>query len=216
MREHLDRGRAVLREALATGDARAALGAVDALIDAGVEFDELCEEVLRPALYEIGDLWESGRIHVADEHLASSICETVVASIGAILSAPPDAKPRVLVCASDGEGHAIGARMVAETFAAVEWSVRYLGASTPPDAIAAAVVERDVDVLALSTTMPSNLPAVERTIALVREAAPEVRIVVGGQAYRGDAEIATRIGADVYVDGLRGLTETVERTLTAP
>jgi methylmalonyl-CoA mutase cobalamin-binding domain/chain len=213
VREHIERGQAAFREALAAGDARGALGSVDALIDAGVEFDELCEEVLRPALYEIGELWASGRIHVADEHLASSICETVVASIGAILSAPPDAKPRVLVCATDGEGHSIGARMVAETLAAVEWSVNYLGASTPPDAIAAAVVEREVDVLALSTTMSSNLPAAAETIALVREAAPHVRIVVGGQAYRSDEERARRLGADVFLDGLHGLAETVERAL---
>ena len=213
MNEHIARGRESYRAALAAGDARGALGTIDGLIDAGVEFDELCEEVLRPALYEIGELWEGGRIHVADEHLAAAISETVLASIGAILSAPPDGEPRILVCATDGEGHAIGARMVAESFAAVEWSVRYLGASTPPDAIAAAVVEREVDALALSTTMPSNLPAAAETIALVREAAPRVRIVVGGQAYGGDELRARRMGADVFWDGLRGLTEAVEKAL---
>ena len=215
MREHIERGRVRFREALATGDARGALAAVDELIDEGVEFDELCDEVLRPALYEIGEMWASGRIHVADEHLASSICETVVASIGAILTAPPDAEPRVLVAATDGEGHAIGARMVAETFAAVDWSVRYLGASTPPDAVARAVVQHEVDVLALSTTMPSNLPAAAETIALVREAARGVRVVVGGQAYRGDEDRARQVGADVFVDELRGLTEAVERELAS-
>jgi methylmalonyl-CoA mutase cobalamin-binding domain/chain len=213
VREHIERGRASFEAALAAGDARGALAAIDGLIDAGVEFDELCEEVLRPALYEIGALWESGRIHVADEHLASSISETVVASIGAILTAPPDGKPRVLVCATDGESHAIGARMVAETFAAVDWSVRYLGASTPPDAVAAAVVERDIDVLALSTTMPAHLPAAAETIALVREAAPHVRVLVGGQAYGGDEERARRVGADVFADRLQGLTDLVENAL---
>src|SRR4051795_7157448 len=172
--------------ALASGDARSALAVVDALIDAGVEFDDLCEEVIRPALYEIGRLWETGRISVADEHLATSISETVLACIGAIWAAPLDAEPRVLVCASDGEGHAVGARMVAETFAAAEWSVQYLGASTPPDAIASAVAERGVDMLALSTTMAANLPAVQETIALAREAVPGLLVVVGGQAYGGD------------------------------
>jgi methylmalonyl-CoA mutase cobalamin-binding domain/chain len=210
VKEHIERGRATYREALATGDARGALGTIDDLIDAGVEFDEICEEVLAPALYEIGELWESGRINVADEHLASSISETVVASIGAIAAAPPDAKPRILVCATDGEGHAIGARMVAEAFAAVEWSVRYLGASTPPDAVAAAAVDHQVDVLALSTTMPSNLRAVAETIELVRAAAPQVRIVVGGQAYRDDEVRARAVGADVLWSRLRGLTDAVE------
>jgi methylmalonyl-CoA mutase cobalamin-binding domain/chain len=213
VREHLERGRASYRDTLASGDARGALATIDGLIDAGVEFDELCEEILRPALYEIGDLWERGRIHVGDEHLAASISETVLACIGAIWSTPPDGQPRVLVCATDGEGHAIGARMVAESFAAVEWSVRYLGASTPPDAVAAAVVEREIDVLALSTTMPANLPAAAATIRMVRDAAPRVRVVVGGQAYRDDPDRAEQVGADLFWDGVRGLAEAVEAAL---
>jgi MerR family transcriptional regulator, light-induced transcriptional regulator len=201
--------------ALAAGDARRALGLIDALIDAGVEFDDLCEEVIRPAMYEIGVMWEEGRLGVADEHLAASISETVLALIGAITSAPPDAQPRVLVCATDGETHSIGARMVAETFAAVDWSVQFLGASTPPDEVARAVAERNIDVLALSTTMPSNLPAAAETVELVREAAPSARIVVGGQAYGGDAARARKVGADYFQSGLRGLAERVEEFLAA-
>jgi methylmalonyl-CoA mutase cobalamin-binding domain/chain len=208
-------GRDEFEAALASGDARGALAIIDGLIDDGVEFDAICEDVVRPALYEIGTLWESGTIGVADEHLASSICETVLACIGAIWAAPPDAQPRVLVCATDGETHAIGARMVAESFAAIDWSVRFLGASTPPDAVASAVVDRGADVVALSTTMPSNLPAVAETIELIRAAAPKVWIVVGGQAYGGDPERARRVGADVFHDGLRDLTRLVESKLAA-
>jgi MerR family transcriptional regulator, light-induced transcriptional regulator len=210
VREHIERGRATYRQALASGDARTALATIDGLIDAGVEFDELCEEILAPALYEIGELWETGRINVADEHLAAAISETVVASIGAIAAAPFDSRPRILVCATDGEGHAIGARMVAEAFAAADWSVRYLGASTPPDAVAAAVAAHDVDVLALSTTMSANLGAAAETIALARQAVPGLRVVVGGQAYAGDGARARAIGADVFQDRLRGVTKAVE------
>ena len=210
-----DAALAEYQAALAAGDARAALGVIDGLIDAGVEFDDLCENVIRPAMYEIGVLWEGGQIGVADEHLASSISETVLALIGAISSAPPEAQPRVLVCATDGDTHAIGARMVAESFAAVDWSVQFLGASTPPDAVARAAAQREVDVLALSTTMACRLPEVVETIQLVREAAPDVRVVVGGQAYGGDPDRARSVGADYYQAGLRGLAERVEEFLAA-
>jgi methylmalonyl-CoA mutase cobalamin-binding domain/chain len=209
----LNDGHAAYRAALRRGDARAALGVVDELIDSGAGFDEICEEVLRPALYEIGELWERAEIGVADEHLAAAISETVLACIGAISSAPVDAEPRVLVCCTDGEGHALGARMVGETFAAAEWSVQYLGPSVPPDAVAASVVARGADVVALSTTMEANLPAVERTIAAVRAVAPDLRVVVGGQAYGGDVERAAAVGADAFLPSLRGLTEQVETLL---
>ena len=201
------------RAALREGDARTALRVIDELIDSGAEFDDICEDVLRPALYEIGDLWERDEISVADEHLAAAISETVLACIGAFSSAPLEAEPRVLVTCTDGEGHALGARMVGETFAAADWSVHYLGASTPPDAIAKTVAERGVDVLALSTTMPANLPAVQATIAAVRAAAPRARVVVGGQAYGGDPARADAVGADAFLPGVRGLTKKVEALL---
>jgi MerR family transcriptional regulator, light-induced transcriptional regulator len=200
-------------DALRTGDARRALAIVDELIDSGASFDELCEDVLRPALYTIGDLWEREEIGVGDEHLAASISETVLACVGSIAQAPADAERTILVSCTDGEAHAIGARMVGETFAAADWAVRYLGASTPPDAVASATALHDPDVLALSTTMRSNLPAVADTIKLVRAAAPNVRIVVGGQAYEGDERLADTLGADFFEEGLRGLVERVESVI---
>jgi methylmalonyl-CoA mutase cobalamin-binding domain/chain len=201
------------RDALREGDARTALRIVDDLIDSGATFDEICEAVLRPALYEIGDLWERAEIGVADEHLAAAISETVLACIGAIASAPVDGEPRVLVCCTDGEGHALGARMVGETFAAADWSVHYLGPSMPPAEVARAAAVRRADVVALSTTMAANLPAVQTTVAAVREAAPRVRVVVGGQAYGGDEARARELGADAFMGGLNGLIDGVERLL---
>jgi len=210
-----DSALAEYRSALAAGDARAALATIDALIDSGHSFEDICEDVIRPAMHEIGDLWERGVIGVADEHLASSISETVLALMGAIAKAPPDARPRALVCCTDGETHSIGPRMVAEAFAALDWSVQFLGASTPPDEVARIVAQRNVDVLALSTTMASNLPAAAETIGLVRKAAPSARIVVGGQAYGGDERRAREVGADHYESTLRGLAERVEGLLAA-
>jgi methanogenic corrinoid protein MtbC1 len=201
------------REAVRSGDARRALAVVDELIDAGAGFDDICEEVLRPALYKIGELWELGEIGVADEHLAAAISETVLACIGAITSAPVDGEPRVLVCCTDGEWHELGARMVGETFAAADWSVHYLGASVPVAEVARMAADRRADVLALSTTMPDNLPAAEATVAQARAAAPGIRVLVGGQAYGGDESRAHRVGADAFIPGLRGLVESVEGLL---
>jgi methylmalonyl-CoA mutase cobalamin-binding domain/chain len=206
-------GLAEYQTALRSGDARAAYEVIDGLIEAGVSFDELCEDVVRPALYEIGDLWASGEITVADEHVAAAITDTILACIGPFSSAQIEGSQRVLVCCSDGELHALGARMVGETFAAAEWSVQYLGASLPADAVASAVVDRQIDVLAISTTMPAHLPAVAETISAAREGSPELRVVVGGQAYGGDHKRAREIGANLLHDGLRGLVEKVESAL---
>jgi len=201
-------------EALRNGDARAAHRVVEGLIDAGTSFDELCEDVVRPALYEIGELWAAGEITVADEHVASAISDAILACMAPFSTAHLEGRHRVLVCCSEGELHAIGARMVGEAFAAAEWAVDYMGASLPAESVASAVVERDIDVLALSTTMPEHLPAVAQTISVAREGAPELRVVVGGQAYAGDHRRAREIGANLLHDGLSGLVEKVEGSLS--
>jgi MerR family transcriptional regulator, light-induced transcriptional regulator len=206
-------GLAAYQEALRAGDARAAHDVIESLIDSGVGFDQLCEDVVRPALYRIGALWEAGEITVADEHVASAISDAILACVGPFSSSQLEGTHRVLVCCTDGELHAIGARMVGEVFAAAEWSVQYLGASMPPESVASAVVERNIDVLALSTTMPELLPRVAETIGAARDRAPELRVVVGGQAYGGDHGRAREIGANLLHDGLRGLVEKVEGAL---
>jgi MerR family transcriptional regulator, light-induced transcriptional regulator len=199
-------------EAIRKGDARAAHEVIDGLMDAGMSFDQLCEDVVRPALYEIGELWASGEISVAEEHVASAISDAILACIGPFSTAHLEGN-RVLVCCSEGELHAIGARMVGETFAAAEWAVEYMGPSLPAESVASAVVERKVDVLAVSTTMPEHLPAVAATIDAARELAPDLRVVVGGQAYGGDHRRAREIGANLLHDGLPGLVEKVEQSL---
>jgi methylmalonyl-CoA mutase cobalamin-binding domain/chain len=199
-------------EAIRKGDARAAHEVIDGLMDAGMSFDQLCEDVVRPALYEIGELWASGEISVAEEHVASAISDAILACIGPFSTAHLEGN-RVLVCCSEGELHAIGARMVGETFAAAEWAVEYMGPSLPAESVASAVVKRKVDVLAVSTTMPEHLPAVAATIDAAREQAPDLRVVVGGQAYGGDHSRAREIGANLLHDGLLGLVEKVEQSL---
>src|SRR4051795_4706276 len=156
-------------EAIRKGDARAAHEVIDGLMDAGMSFDQLCEDVVRPALYEIGELWASGEISVAEEHVASAISDAILACMAPFSTAHLEGRHRVLVCCSEGELHAIGARMVGETFAAAEWAVEYMGPSMPPASVASAVVERNIDVLALSTTMPAHLPGVAETISVARE-----------------------------------------------
>jgi methylmalonyl-CoA mutase cobalamin-binding domain/chain len=209
----VEQGLADYRSALSAGDARAAYEVIDALIDAGVSYEELCEDVVRPALYEIGELWAAGELTVGDEHVASAITDTILACIGPFSSASIEGRQRVLVCCSEGELHALGARMVGETFAAAEWSVQYLGPSLPAESVASAVVSRQIDVLAISTTMPAHLPGVAETISAAREESPDLRVVVGGQAYGGDHRRAREIGANLLHDGLRGLVEKVEDAL---
>src|SRR4051794_8878653 len=73
--------------ALRTGFADAVLSGAEAeaervvrdAIEAGMPEPVICDEIIAPALRDVGELWETGLLSVADEHLATEISIRVLA-----------------------------------------------------------------------------------------------------------------------------------------
>ena len=71
-----------------------------------------------------------------------------------------------------------------------------LGRDVAPEVIADTVVEKNAPVCGLSALMTTTVPAMEKTIVLLREKAPWCKVVVGGAVL--NREYAEMIGADKY------------------
>ena len=102
-------------------------------------------------------------------------------------------------CAS-GEQHELGMRMVADIFQLEGWNTHFLGANVPKAGVIRMLVDVRADVLALSTTLTSNLPRVADLIAAVRSQ-PElaaIKVIVGGLAFRAAPELWRTVNADGY------------------
>lgn len=68
--------------ALLAADEVAAEIAIREAMDASLGTAEIDEKVIAPALWRVGELWERGKISVADEHIATEITIRVLASAG--------------------------------------------------------------------------------------------------------------------------------------
>lgn len=190
-------------EHLLAPDARGAWEEVAAALDGGARAAQVYLEVLTPAMVEIGSLWETARIGVAQEHLATQITQTVLARLAPSLEDAAsafagDRRRRAIVAGTPGELHGIGARMVADFLEASGWEVLLLGPDTPVGEIVALTGERAPDVVALSTSLSFNLLAAGRVFARLRELAAPPLLVAGGRAYEGQADRALLAGADVF------------------
>ena len=153
-------------------------------IGAGVTMPEIVLQVLQPAQYEIGRLWEENRISVAQEHLGTAITQLVLAHLYPHLPRDPRRNRTALVATVEGELHDMGARVTADFLEMAGYDVRYLGASVPADHLVSMIAEEKPDLLALSTTIPTHLPMLERTVARVCEATGgELPILLGGRAF---------------------------------
>ena len=121
-------------------------------------------------MVEIGRLWETAQIGVAQEHLATQITQTVLARLAPSLEEAPPRRAGGRR-ARDRRRHArasctaIGARMVADFLEAAGWDVLLLGPDTPQEEIVALAAQRAPDVVALSTSLSFNLLAAGRVFA---------------------------------------------------
>jgi methanogenic corrinoid protein MtbC1 len=165
------------------GDRRAALRVVvEEGLERGASVDQLQLEVLQEAQREIGRRWELGAISVAQEHMATAISHVVLAHL---YDRAPAVRPngrRILIACVQGELHDFPARLLADGLDLAGFEVRYLGADVPTSDLVREVAETKPDLVGLSVTMVSNLPALRGAVAELRQAHPSVAIAIGGSA----------------------------------
>jgi MerR family transcriptional regulator, light-induced transcriptional regulator len=188
-------------DCLLASDKAAATHLVDDALARGLSIRELYLGVIQQTQYEVGRLWELNLISVAQEHFCTGVSQLLIARLySSWLTAPAPNAPRAMVACVDMELHELGARMVADFLEMDGWDTTYLGANAAAASIAALLRKRRTDLLAISSTLTTNLRAAERLIEVVRELPASVRprIVVGGYAFLQDETTWRRVGADGY------------------
>jgi methanogenic corrinoid protein MtbC1 len=193
-----------LVHAALAADQPTAMRIVERALSHGWTVDDVRFELVTPTLYEVGRRWERAEIGVADEHLATSVCEWMLFHLGGRRLRPPATGQRAVVGCSEGEQHALGARIVGQVLAEHGWRVLQLGPVTPLEAWAAIVRARRPDLAVVCTTTASRLGAVPATLAAIKLASPACLTVAGGQAY-WSAPDAGAVGADLVRLDARGL-----------
>ncbi len=193
--------------AVLRGDGRRAVTFVEQAVQEGWGLSRIIQVMIHPALVEVGVLWEDAKISVADEHLATATSQLVLAHLFSVMDPAPSNGRSAIVSCTPGELHGLGALMVADVLERDGWAVLNLGANTPAEPLLQLVLDRPVDVVALSTVRATGLPEARRLIAGLRRVAPGCLIVVGGRAYGGNPDLATALGADGLITDLDLLSE---------
>lgn len=194
--------RAVYLDRLAASDEEGAVTvAVDAL-DAGVDPEVVLLDVVAGAQREVGERWAAGEWTVVQEHVATHISERVVAAVARRAPTPtPNGLGRVAVACLDGEWHGLPARLLAEVLTRHGWDVEFLGASVPAAHLATHLHRAGPDVVAISSSLPSRLPAARRMVEACRSTGTPV--LAGGPAFGEDGRWARAVGADGWAPDAR-------------
>lgn len=170
-------------EALLAGERSVCRNAVDTVLEKNRSIRELYENLFRRSLYEVGELWERGRISVADEHLATTMTESLLTRVYPYLFGTTRAERSAVVSCIANEHHQIGGKMVADTFEMHGWDSYFLGANTPWSELLDMVEKKQPDVVALSVTTYFGMPTLLEASKALLTRFPDQIIWVGGQAF---------------------------------
>jgi diguanylate cyclase (GGDEF)-like protein len=201
-------------ETMRVGDPAAATAVVDDALRQGLSAVAIQSRVIAPAMREIGELWERGGLTVAEEHLASAVSYHVLTRLyPGLLRQSIRQGDTVLVAAVHGEHHVLGLRMVADVLDGAGFDVRYLGPDVPESSLLAWVQDHEPAVVALGVTMPMGAVTLARELQTLRDLAPRIRLVIGGQ---GVPDVLRQGAGVLYAADTEQLAEYVDSSLSTP
>lgn len=186
-----------LRSLLAA-DRRTATKLILAEVDRGTGVRDIYTHVFQPTQYEIGRLWQTNQISVAQEHLCTAATQLIMSQLYPhIFATEPIHGDLVATCVA-GDLHEIGLRMVADFLQLDGWDTHYLGANVPTPDVLRTLTDTRARILAVSATMTFHVQEVERLIGYVRELpnGGNVHVLVGGYPFRIDPQLWKSVGAD--------------------
>ena len=156
------------------------------------------EDVI-PALNAVGEGYEKGRIYLPGLLIsaeAAGVAFEVIKSAMRDAGAAPAARGPFVLATVKGDIHDIGKNIVRLILENYGYRVIDLGRDVAPEAVLAAILESGAPLCGLSALMTTTVPAMQETVALIKEKAPACRVIVGGAVLT--SEVAASIGADAY------------------
>lgn len=185
-----------LQRAITRGLSREAAAATEALLR-DTEGLAIVQQEIIPALDEVGRGFEAKRVYLPQLLMSAEAASAAFEKIKAAMTV--DAAPRrsaIVLATVQGDIHDIGKNILKLLLENYGFSVTDLGRDVSSEDICEAAVKLHAPMVGLSALMTTTVPAMEKTIALLREKAPWTRVMVGGAVLT--REYADSIGADGY------------------
>ena len=154
---------------------------------------------LIPALNHVGDGFEKGTVFLPQLLMSAEAAKSAFAVLKDKMDKSGEVREKigtVVLATVKGDIHDIGKNIVKVLLENYSFEVIDLGKDVPPERIADTVLEKDVRLAGLSALMTTTVVSMEETIKLLRERAPQCKVMVGGAVLNQD--YADMIGADFY------------------
>lgn len=181
-------------------------------LDAGTEINSILNDGLIGALDVVGKKFSDGEMFVPEMLQAAKAMKAGLKVLKPYLSSESIAsKGTVIIGTVKGDQHDIGKNLVAMMIEGAGFNVVDLGVDVDVDKFVKAASEHNAGVLGLSALLTTTMPAMEDTVAAIKEAGLAVRTIIGGAPVT--ETFADQIGADGYSDDAPGAVELARKLM---
>jgi corrinoid protein of di/trimethylamine methyltransferase len=201
-----------LYDAIVAGDAKTALIATRAALEAGADPFELVSRQMITAMDEVGRLFEREEYFVPELLLAARAMKGALVLVRPLLAAGGvEPVGRVVIGTVRGDLHDIGKNLVASMLEGAGFEIIDLGTDVQPATFIQAIRDRKAGIACLSTLLTVTMPAMRETVEAIRQAGirDSVKVLVGGAPVT--QQYADEIGADGYSDNASGAVSLARR-----
>ena len=174
--------------------------------DKGLPMTELADQVIGPAMIQIGDEWHSGKLQIFDEHRATQSVLTALYELQSRNMAPAGIDSPVAVGGASENDHTIMGSLLAKlVLQEAGWDAINLGPHTPMSAFISAMNELQPRLVWISVTHLDDAGAfLKEYLGFYREAEKRgIAIAVGGGALTD--ELRCKMPYTTYGDHLSHL-----------
>lgn len=138
------------------------------------------DDVLMPAMRQIGDWWQAGRCDIGRENLTTEVVRGWLARLVSMGPAPTSARPILLAC-GPRDLHTLGLEALAAVLVQHSRSARVLGARVPPRTLLTATTATDAAAVVLVSHLATHRrPAVECLRSIAESGVP---VLYAGNAF---------------------------------
>lgn len=204
-----------LSDAIIKGDFRNAKELTESTLAGGATAAEVLNDVLIPAMDEVGARYEKGEYFVPQLLMAGRAMEASMAVLSpALAEAGTEAAGRVVIGTVKDDQHDIGKNLVATMLEGGGFEVIDLGVNVKAESFIEKVKEKDGTILCMSALLTTTMPNMKEVIDALDAAGlrEKTKVMVGGAPVT--QEFADKIGADGYSENASGAVN-MARTLVA-
>ena len=159
------------------------------------DFMSALENIVVPAMEDIGYKWEAGEVALSQVYMSGKICEEIVDTLIPQTNTKRIDDPNLAIVVYK-DHHMLGKRIVSTFLRVSGYDVLDYGHASSIEELVEKIKKDKIEILLISVLMLNSALNVKEFISKLREENLKTKVVIGGAPFRFDLDLYKEVGAD--------------------